>query len=132
MKNLNFKKYKKKSGTLVPFSLKKDIPFKTKRIFIIYGNKNFIRGNHAHIKCSQFLVPVYGSMTVEYENKSYKIKKNFNYLKKQGLLLKPKTWCKIKFNTDNSILMVFCDREYEYDDYIGRYNDFLKIVKKKK
>ena len=57
---------------------------------------------------------------------------NFNYLKKQGFLLKPKTWCKIKFNTDNSILMVFCDREYEYDDYIGRYNDFLKIVKKKK
>jgi hypothetical protein len=71
-------------------------------------------------------------MSVEYENKSYKIKKNFNYLKKQGLLLKPKTWCKIKFNTDNSILMVFCDREYEYDDYIGRYNDFLKIIKKKK
>ncbi len=50
MKNFNFKKYKKKSGTLVPFSLYKDIPFKTKRIFIIYGNKNFIRGNHAHKK----------------------------------------------------------------------------------
>ena len=132
MKKFLFRHYKKKSGTLVPFALKKQIPFKTKRIFIIYGNKNFIRGNHAHIKCSQFLVPVYGSMTVEYENKSYKIKKNFNYLKKQGLLLKPKTWCKIKFNTDNSILMVFCDREYEYDDYIGRYNDFLKIIKKKK
>ena len=132
MKNFNFKKYKKKSGTLVPFSLSKNIPFKTKRIFIIYGNKNFIRGNHAHKKCSQFLVPIYGSMIVEYENKKYKIKKNFNYLKKQGLLLKPKTWCKIKFITDNSILMVFCDREYEYDDYIGRYNDFLKIVKKKK
>jgi len=132
MKKNYFKKFKKKSGTLVPFSLKKDIPFKTKRIFIIYGNKNFIRGNHAHKKCSQFLVPIYGSMNVEYENKSYKIKKNFNYLKKQGLLLKPKTWCKIKFNTDNSILMVFCDREYEYDDYIGKYNDFLKIIKKKK
>jgi|TARA_Y100000294_G_scaffold129979_1_gene121899 dTDP-4-dehydrorhamnose 3,5-epimerase-like enzyme len=132
MKNFNFKKYKKKSGTLVPFSLNKDVPFKTKRIFIIYGNKNFIRGNHAHKKCSQFLVPIYGSMSVEYENKSYKIKKDFNYLKKQGLLLKSKTWCKIKFNTDNSILMVFCDREYEYDDYIGKYNDFLKIIKKKK
>ena len=132
MKNFNFKKYKKKSGTLIPFSLNKDIPFKTKRIFIIYGNKNFIRGNHAHKKCSQFLVPIYGSMSVEYENKKYKIKKNFNYQKKQGLLLKPKTWCKIKFITDNSILMVFCDREYEYDDYIGKYNDFLKIVKKKK
>ena len=132
MKKFTFKKYKKKSGTLVPFSLIKDIPFKTKRIFIIYGNKNFIRGNHAHYKCSQFLIPIYGAMDVEYENKNKKIKKKINYLNKQGILLKPKTWCKIKFNTNHSILMVFCDMEYQYDDYIAKYSDFLKIIKNKK
>jgi len=132
MKKFTFKKYIKKSGTLVPFSLLKDIPFKTKRIFIIYGNKNFIRGNHAHHKCSQFLVPVYGSMVIEYEDKKNKIKKKVNYKRKQGILLKPKTWCKIKFNTNNSILMVFCDREYEYKDYIEKYNDFLNAIRKKK
>ena len=60
MKKYYFKQYKKKSGTLIPFSLIKNVPFKTKRIFIIYGNKNFIRGNHAHYKCSQFLIPIYG------------------------------------------------------------------------
>ena len=54
MKKYVFKKYTKKSGTLTPFSLKFDIPFKTKRIFLIYGNKNFIRGDHAHFKCKQF------------------------------------------------------------------------------
>ena len=116
MKKFTFKKYKKKSGTLVPFSLTKNIPFKTKRIFIIYGNKKFTRGNHAHYKCSQFLIPVYGSMDVEYENKNEKVKKKINYLNKQGLLLKPKTWCKIKFKTNHSILMVFCDKEYRFDD----------------
>jgi len=130
MKKNYFKKYRKKSGTLVPFSLKKNIPFKTKRIFIIYGNKNFVRGNHAHYKCSQFFVPIYGSMVVEYENKNGKNRVNINYKKKQGLLLKPKTWCKIKFKTNNSILMVFCDREYEFNDYIELYKDFLKIIRK--
>ena len=125
-----FKQYKKKSGILIPFSLKKNIPFKTKRIFIIYGNKNFVRGNHAHYKCSQFFVPIYGSIDIEYENKKIKTVKRINYKRKQGLLLKPKTWCKIKFNTNNSIIMVFCDREYEFKDYIEKYKDFLKIIKK--
>ena len=131
MTKYNFKQFKKKSGTLVPFSLIKDIPFKTKRIFIIYGNKNFVRGNHAHHRCSQFLVPIYGSIDVEYENNIIKTKKKINYINKQGLLLKPKTWCKIKFKTNNSILMVFCDREYEFKDYIEKYNDFLKIIGKR-
>ena len=128
MKKYTFKQFKKKSGTLVPFSLLKDIPFKTRRIFIIYGNKNFVRGNHAHHKCSQFLIPIYGSIDVEYENKIIKTTKRINYIKKQGLLLKPKTWCKIKFKTNNSILMVFCDREYEYHDYIEHYQEFLEII----
>ena len=79
MKKFKFKHYKKISGTLVPFSLTKQIPFKTKRIFIIYGNKNFVRGNHAHYKCKQFLVPIYGSMLLEYENSKVKKKININY-----------------------------------------------------
>ena len=132
MKKFYFKKYKKKSGTLVPFSLVKNVPFKIKRIFIIYGNKNFTRGNHAHYRCSQFLVPVFGSMEINFEDKKSKTLKKINYKKKQGLLLKPKTWCKIRFLTNQSILMVFCDREYEYKDYIEKYHDFLRIVGKKK
>jgi len=132
MKSYKFKQFKKSSGTLVPFSLKKQIPFKTKRMFIIYGAKNFIRGNHAHFKCSQFLVPIYGTMTINYENKNFKKKIKINYKKKQRLLLKPKTWCKIKFESNHSILMVFCDREYEYNDYIEDYTEFLNIIKKKK
>ena len=126
-----FKQYKKKSGTLVPFSLIKQIPFKTKRIFIIYGNKNFVRGNHAHFRCKQFLVPIYGTMTIEYENKNKKEKIKLGYKKREGFLLRQKTWCKIKFNTNHSILMVFCDREYEFKDYIEKYKDFLKIINKK-
>ncbi len=131
MKKFLFKKYTKKSGTLIPFSLKKEIPFKTKRIFIIYGNKNFIRGNHAHYKCNQFLVPIFGSMLIDYENKKGKYKIDIDYKKKRGILLKPKTWCSIKFKTNKCILMVFCDREYEFSDYIENYTDFLKLIKRK-
>ena len=130
MKKYTFKHYKKRSGTLVPFSLGKDIPFKTKRIFVIYGNKNFIRGNHAHHHCSQFIIPIFGKIELFLENSKTISKIILNHNKKKGYLIKPKTWCKIKFRTNNSILMVFCDREYEYKDYIEKYKDFLKIIKK--
>ena len=131
MTNFKFKKYTKKSGSLIPFSLAKNVPFKTKRIFLIYGKKDFTRGDHAHHKCKQFLVPIFGKMHIEYENKFRKFKKIIDYKDKKGLLLNSKTWCKIKFITNNCILMVFCDREYEFKDYIESSKSFLKIVKKK-
>ncbi len=127
---VKYKIYKQKSGSLIPLSLKKNIPFKVKRIFIIKGKKKFYRGDHAHFKCSQYLIPINGSMTVEYENYKKKNKVLLSFDKKKGLLISPKTWLKIKFNSNNSILMVFCDREYEFDDYIEDYKYFLRIINK--
>ena len=131
MKYITFKKFKKRSGSLVPISLKKDIPFKTKRIFLIYGNKNFTRGNHAHKKCSQFLIRVLGKIELTLITKSINKKIILNSINKKGFLLKPLTWCKLRFITKNAVIMVFCDREYEFKDYIESYKNFLKIVKKK-
>ena len=123
------KTYKKKSGTLLPFSFKEDLPFKTKRVFVICGKKGFIRAKHAHLKCSQYIVPVTGKIELECENKKKKTKILLKNKNKEGYLLKPITWCKIKFLTDNSVIMVFCDMEYKYVDYINKYKDFLKFKK---
>ena len=124
MKLQKLKIYKETTGSLIAISLKKNIPFKVKRIFIIHGKKNFLRGNHAHYKCSQFLIPLCGSVIIEYENKKNKLKKTLSLLKNNNLLLKPMTWCKIRFKANNSKLMVFCDREYEPLDYIKDYTKF--------
>lgn len=129
MKYYTFNKFKKKSGTLIPISLSKDIPFKTKRVFMIYGNKNFVRGNHAHKKCSQFLLPIFGKIKIDYFDKFRKNSVLLNSDKKKGILLKPLTWCKLTFLSKNSIILVFCDREYEYKDYIEKISDFKKILK---
>ena len=121
MKYYTFNKFKKKSGTLIPISLSKNIPFKTKRVFMIYGNKNFVRGNHAHKKCSQFLMPIFGKIKIDYFDKFRKNSVLLNSDKKKGILLKPLTWCKLTFLSKNSIILVFCDREYEYKDYIEKF-----------
>tara|TARA_A100001011_G_C13669100_1_gene578869 strand:- start:74 stop:472 length:399 start_codon:yes stop_codon:yes gene_type:complete len=132
MKKSKFKIYKNKTGSLVPFSIKKDVPFNVKRIFLIYGKKNSLRADHAHHKCKQYLVPISGSLEVKYENIKGKFKKKLSFIKREGLLLKQKTWCNIKFKSNNSKLLVFCDREYEYFDYIEYYDEFLRIIRKKK
>ena len=51
--------------------------------------------------------------------------------KKEGYLIEPKTWCRIKFLTKNATLLVACNMEYEFKDYIEDYSSFLKILKKK-
>ncbi len=132
MKKYKFKQFKKKSGSLVAFSLKKSFPIEVKRIFIINGKKNFTRGDHAHKKCSQFLFPVLGKIKIDCVSKKNKQTILLNHKNNTGYLLKPKTWCKIKFLTKNAILLVACDMEYKFSDYIERYSDFLKILKKEK
>ena len=126
---MKFKSFKKQSGSLIAFSLKK-FPIKVKRIFIINGRKNFVRGDHAHKRCSQFLFPVLGKIKVNCISKKEKKTILLNSEKKEGYLLKPKTWCKIKFLTKNAILLVACDMEYDFKDYIENYSQFLKIIKK--
>ena len=133
MNKIKFKSFKKKSGTLLPFSLKKDFPIKIKRIFFfINGKKNFVRGDHAHKKCSQFLFPILGKIKVDYISKHKKGTILLNYSKREGFLLKPKTWCKIKFLTKNAILMVACDKEYDFKDYIENLSDFFEYINKRK
>ena len=122
--------YSDKTGQLVPISLKDNIPFKTKRIFVIHGKKKFIRADHAHYRCSQFLIPLSGTMTINFENKKGKFKKILSFKKNNVLLLKAKSWCKIKFHTSNSKLMVFCDMEYDPTDYIRNYKNFLTLIGK--
>jgi UDP-2-acetamido-3-amino-2,3-dideoxy-glucuronate N-acetyltransferase len=131
MKYYTFKKFTKKSGHLVPISFKKDVPFTPKRIFLIYGKKNFLRGDHAHKKCSQFFLPISGKIELFFTDSNKSKNVILDSKKKKGILLEPLTWCKVTFKTKNAVMMVFCDREYEFNDYIEKYEDFIKIIKKK-
>ena len=123
---MKFKTFNSDTGYLIPFFFKKDIPFSVKRIFIISGKKNKTRADHAHYKCSQYFVVIKGSVNVSYENGRGKFKKKLSSRNKNTLLLKPKTWCRVKFINKDSILLVFCDREYEFNDYIEYYKRFFK------
>ena len=47
-----------------------------------------------------------------------------------GILIPNLYWCRLKFLTINAIVMVACNRKYEFHDYIEKYSEFIKTEEK--
>ena len=128
IKKNKIKSFSNSTGKLIPFTFDKKFPIKNKRIFFLFGKKGKVRGEHAHKKCSQYLFLLSGSAEINAINKHQKRRIIINSKKREGFLIKPKTWLKIKFLKKNSILMVICDMKYNFSDYIEDFKEFKKII----
>ena len=122
-------KFSNINGTLIPIYVNKINNFKTKRIFIIKGNKGQIRGNHAHKECTQIFVPLTGQSSI-----SIKKVKNYNFTlseeHKEILVVPPLHWCTIKFKKNKSSFLVLCDVDYSTKEYIRDFKKFKKALGK--
>lgn len=103
-----------------------NVPFNISRVFNVQAVKGSIRGNHAHLRCTQILICTIGSIEVICDDglssETYILDKS-NY----GLIIKPGVWAKQKYLEKNTVLTVLCDRPYEEEDYICNYDDFKKM-----
>lgn len=126
IKILKLKKITNSNGSLIPVDLNKFSKFKIKRFFILYGNKNNLRGDHAHKKCTQIFIVISGKIELEIINKKKKKKFILNKNKKLALLVSPLNWCKIKFLENNSEVLVLCDYKFLEKEYIRKFEEFLK------
>ena len=131
IKKFRIKSFSKSSGRLIPLSFNKKFPIKVKRIFFLYGKKNKIRGEHAHKKCSQFFVPIHGKIVLNIKTSKIKKKILLQHSSKIAVLVPPKYWCGVKFISNNSILMVICDKYYSFNDYLESFDDYKKYLNKK-
>ena len=88
---------------------------------------SILRGNHAHKKCNQILIPIYGKIKVDIIDKKGVNKKFILSHKKNNYLNVPKkNWIRIKFFTKDSILLTLCDYKYDKKEYIQSIKKFLK------
>jgi len=131
IKIFKLKSYTKKSGKLVPINFNREFPIKVKRIFYIFGKKNHYRGDHAHKKCKQLFIPVSGSISLIMKTNNKEEIITLDSKKDKAILVPNLVWCRLKFLTKNSIVLVACDRKYEFKDYIDNYTNFKKIEKNK-
>lgn len=118
-------------GQLVSLEEIKDIPFKIRRIYYIYGTaKGVTRGYHAHKKLEQILICINGSCKIKldngFEKKIIPLEKPY-----EGLYVSNDIWREMFDFSDDAVLLVLASELYDESDYIRDYNDFLKFVKEK-
>ena len=131
-KIINFKKFTKVSGKLLPITFNNKFPIKVKRIFVIYGKKKNIRGDHAHKKCSQVFIPIKGKIKInmKYRKTEKNILLSANH--SRSLFVPPKIWSSVEFLNSNSLVLVLTDYEYDFRDYIETYKEFIVFQRKNK
>ena len=131
-KIINFKKFTKTSGKLLPITFNNKFPINVKRIFIIYGKKKYKRGDHAHKKCSQIFIPLMGKIKISMKYKNTEKSINLSHKDSKALLVPPRIWSKVEFIKNNSVVLVLTDYEYDFKDYIETYKEFIAFQKKNK
>ena len=131
IKKLKLKSFLRTSGKLIPISFNNQFPITVKRIFFLYGKKNKTRGDHAHKKCSQIFVSISGKAILTVQTLNIKKKIILNHSSKIAVLVPPMHWCSVKFPEKNSILMVACDKYYDFSDYLETFEDYKKYLRKK-
>lgn len=118
-----------RGGNLIPFEFK-NLPFEPKRIFTVSNvPKNNVRGNHAHYNTQQFLICVFGKILVGLDDG--KTKSEIILYEGECFLIKNLIWDFQKFLTGNDYMVVLCSTEYDINDYILDYNNFLNLINNK-
>jgi Acetyltransferase (isoleucine patch superfamily) len=117
-------------GSLTVGEFEREIPFVPKRYFLVYDVPTAeTRGEHAHLKCHQFLVAVRGSVHVVADDGDRR--EQFVLDKPSlGLHLPPMIWgIQYKYSED-AVLLVFASEFYDSADYIREYGAFIEQVQK--
>lgn len=124
---IEFRKIVFRSGNISPIASEKSIPFPIKRIFYLYdipGGED--RGAHAHLECHQLLIAASGSFNVELDDGRNKRTVNLNR-PYYGLHIPPGVWASEKGFSSGSVCLVLASHNYEENDYIRNYEDFLNF-----
>jgi dTDP-4-dehydrorhamnose 3,5-epimerase-like enzyme len=119
--------YEDLRGQLAVATLAKDIPFTPKRFFVVYDvPSKYVRGEHAHKVCHQFLICVHGHLTLMVDdgaNREEILMDRPSF----GVYIPPMVWGTQYLYSDSSVLLVFASHEYDAGDYIRDYDSFLRL-----
>lgn len=129
IRKIKFKTHRDESGTLVAIEECRDIPFKVKRVYYMYGTeKDVVRGRHAHKSLHQVVICVHGSCKIKLDDgrKSEIISLNSP---DEGIFLANNIWREVFEFSPDAVLMVLASDYYLESDYIRNYDEFLKYVK---
>lgn len=115
-------------GDLTVAEFDAHVPFAVKRVFMVYdvpGRE--VRGEHAHLRCHQFIVCVRGSLRLLVDDGVQRAEVILD-TPSLGAHVPPRVWGTQYDHSPDAVLAVFASEHYDADDYIRSYDDFLAQV----
>jgi len=85
----------------------------------------YVRGEHAHRVCHQFLIAAHGSIMVVVDNGHHRAEVELSN-PSQGLHVPPMIWATQYRYSPGSVLLVLASENYDEADYIRNYEVFLR------
>lgn len=120
--------YQDMRGSLTVGHFGQDVPFLPRRYFMVFDvPSKDVRGEHAHKECQQFLICVRGSIRVVADDGRLRQEFILNS-NRQGLFLPAKVWASQYAYSPDAALLVFASHDYDPDDYIRDYQQFMALV----
>ena len=124
---INFKEHTDGRGSLIALEYPKQIPIEIKRIYYIYNvKKDTPRGFHSHKDLNQILIAISGCVKVKisdsYDEEIITLDSN-----DKGLLIGPMIWREMFDFSEDAVLLVLADHEYDESDYIRDYDEFIQL-----
>ncbi len=104
-----------------------EVPFDVKRVYYLYDvPAGELRGGHAHKELRQLIIAASGSFCVILDDgknkKTVMLNRPF-----QGLLIVSGIWRELNDFSSGAVCLVLASNNYNEEDYIREYSDFLKI-----
>ena len=125
-KIINFPVLGDNRGSLIALEAFNHIPFDIKRVYYIFDTKKSIsRGFHAHINTKQVIICLSGSCRFILDDGKLRDEIILNSPSK-GILIDKLIWREMHDFSQNCILIVLASDYYDENDYIKKYDEFLK------
>ncbi len=106
------------------------LPYSIKRVYYLYDvPSNSTRGGHAHKELQQCLIALSGSFIVVLDDGKERIEILLNRPDK-GLLIPSGVWRELIEFSAGAVCLSLVSAEYDEDDYIREYEDFITFKKK--
>lgn len=116
-------------GKLISLEGGKNIPFEIKRVYYIYDTlPEQDRGMHAHKELEQVIVAMDGACTFVLDDGKNREEVVLNR-PDIGLYIGKNMWREMKNFSYGCKLMVLASMNYNENEYIRDYNEFLKVIR---
>lgn len=120
-----------RAGNITALNEAAELPFPIKRIYYLYDvPSGEARGGHAHKLLQQYIVAASGSFDIIISDGFHKKKISLNR-PDAALHVVPGIWREIENFSSGSICLVIASEEYDEEDYIRDYSEFLNLKTKK-